>query len=125
VSDLARPETPVDGERLAQLKDEIGASELAEIIDTFVEHAADLSSTLRACLERGDVTYGRRVARQLASACAVLGVRRPALLCDELAERLRIRAEIDDELDANLASLGHSVDAAVIALVSVRQGLTG
>jgi CheY-like chemotaxis protein/HPt (histidine-containing phosphotransfer) domain-containing protein len=69
---------------------ELGGEEfLVEVIDTFLDDAPTLISTLKASHERGDVEELRRTAHSLKSNGQTFGAKQFADLCRELEERAK------------------------------------
>jgi HPt (histidine-containing phosphotransfer) domain-containing protein len=80
----APPAGAIDGATFDTLTRSMGEAFVAELIDTFVEDAQELTAQLPTALERGDVDGFRRAAHSLKSTSESLGAMDLAALAREL-----------------------------------------
>jgi CheY-like chemotaxis protein/HPt (histidine-containing phosphotransfer) domain-containing protein len=93
-----------------------GAEFLVEVIDTFLDDAPALISTLRASNERGDAEELRRTAHSLKSNGQTFGAKQFADLCRELEERAKQgkldgTSELVDRIDHEYVALENALVA--------------
>ena len=86
----------INQEALDDLLDSVGGDQdfLAELIDTYLEDAPNLLSTIQTALASGDTEALRRAAHSLKSNSANFGAQKLAQLCKELEEAAR-RGELE------------------------------
>jgi PAS domain S-box-containing protein len=100
---------------------ELGGEEfLVEVIDTFLDDAPALISTLKASHERGDVEGLRRTAHSLKSNGHTFGAKQFADLCRELEERAK-QGELAGASEL-VNRIDHEYIALEYALVALRPG---
>src|SRR5262249_55349594 len=99
---------------LDQLRDEVGAGVLRDVVAMFLEKAPSVLATLRDAATRGDVGAIREAAHKLKGTCAMLGARALAERCAEL-ERLSVTGSVPDAADrvSAIEAAYHAVEAAL------------
>jgi HPt (histidine-containing phosphotransfer) domain-containing protein len=100
----------------------MGGAFVAELIDTFVEDARELTAQLPAALARRDVDGFRRAAHSLKSTSESLGARELAALARDL--EAIARAGSLDGVDERLGPIAAEYARAAHALRKLRRDLT-
>jgi HPt (histidine-containing phosphotransfer) domain-containing protein len=99
----------------------MGAAFAAELLDTFVEDARDLTATLRRALARADIDAFRRAAHSLKSTGETVGATRLAALAREL--EVQARGGSLDGVGSRLDQLATEYERAARALGELRSDL--
>jgi HPt (histidine-containing phosphotransfer) domain-containing protein len=88
----------LDAAILQQLRETLGESTTAEIVETFLGEGPELVATMRRSVEQVDADALRRAAHTLKSNAATFGGAALAALCDEL-ERIGEAGAVDGAAD--------------------------
>jgi CheY-like chemotaxis protein len=121
------PETPaadaIDRSAFDRLAASMGGAFVAELVDTFVEDARDLTTSLRQALAVADVDTFRRAAHSLKSTGETVGATRLAALAREL--EAQARGGVLDAVGDRLDRLVGEYERAARALGELRRDLPG
>jgi HPt (histidine-containing phosphotransfer) domain-containing protein len=101
----------------------MGGAFVAELVDTFVEDARDLTTSLRQALAGADVDTFRRAAHSLKSTGETVGATRLAALAREL--EAQARGGVLDAVGDRLDRLVGEYERAARALGELRRDLPG
>ena len=111
----------IDRSAVDRLAASMGGAFVAELLDTFVEDARDLTATLRRALAGADVDAFRRAAHSLKSTGETVGATRLAALAREL--EAQARGGSLDGVGGRLEQLVGEYERAARALGELRRDL--